>query len=201
MARRKRPVAKGSASDNRALESAVSQILTAIGEESGREGLLKTPARSARAWRYLTSGYAGDIDEVLNGAIFREEYDEMVIVKDIDFFSVCEHHLLPFYGKAHIAYIPKGRIVGLSKLPRIVEVFCRRLQVQERLTKQIADTLYDVLKPDGVAVVMEARHLCMMMRGVEKQNSVATTSAMLGSFREDERTRSEFLNLVENRLS
>jgi GTP cyclohydrolase I len=141
------------------------------------------------------------VEKVLNGAIFNEQYSEMVIVKEIDFFSLCEHHMLPFFGRAHIAYIPNGKIVGLSKIPRIVEVFSRRLQVQERLTQQIAQTLYDALNPDGVGVVVEARHMCMMMRGVEKQNSVATTSAMLGTFRDDVKTRAEFLNLIGNNLS
>lgn len=183
------------------LEESVRDILRLIGEDPGREGLARTPHRVARAWEFLTSGYRQDVRKILNGAIFTEKYDEMVIVKDIDFFSLCEHHLLPFYGKAHVAYIPKGKILGLSKIPRIVEVFSRRLQVQERMTQQIADTLFEALEPDGVAVVIEARHLCMMMRGVEKQNSAATTSAMLGSFRDDERTRNEFLKLVDSKLS
>ncbi|HZY10657.1 MAG TPA: GTP cyclohydrolase I FolE [Bacteroidota bacterium] len=183
------------------LEETVKEILTILGEKPSREGLRRTPRRVAKAWEFLTSGYKQDVKEVLNGAVFSEKYNEMVIVKDIDFFSLCEHHMLPFYGKAHIAYIPSGKIIGLSKLPRIVEVFSRRLQVQERLTQQIADTLFETLEPDGVAVVIEARHLCMMMRGVEKQNSVATTSAMLGSFRDDERTRNEFLNLISSKLA
>jgi GTP cyclohydrolase I len=183
------------------LESAVHTILKQIGEDPKREGLLRTPHRVAKAWEFLTKGYNDDVRKVLNGAIFTEKYDEMVIVKGIDFFSMCEHHLLPFYGKVHVAYIPKGKIIGLSKVPRVVEVFSRRLQVQERMTQQIADTLFEILEPDGVAVVIEARHLCMMMRGVEKQNSSATTSAMLGSFREDERTRNEFLKLVGITLS
>ncbi len=182
------------------LEENVRSLLALIGEDPEREGLLQTPRRVAKSMEYLTSGYRKNIREELNGAIFTEKYDEMVIVKDIDYFSMCEHHLLPFYGKAHVAYIPKGKIVGLSKIPRIVEVFSRRLQVQERLTQQIAETLFDVLEPDGVAVVIEGRHLCMMMRGVEKQNSVATTSAMLGSFRDDERTRNEFLKLINTSL-
>ncbi|MBI5217238.1 MAG: GTP cyclohydrolase I FolE [Ignavibacteriae bacterium] len=182
------------------LESTVEQLLNLIGEDSEREGLLRTPHRFAKAWQFLTKGYNEDVRAVLNKAIFKEKYDEMVIVKDIDFFSMCEHHLLPFYGKAHIAYIPNGKIVGLSKIPRIVEIFSRRLQVQERMTQQIAETLFDALEPDGVGVVIEAKHLCMMMRGVEKQHSVATTSAMLGSFRDDERTRSEFLHLVGTKL-
>jgi GTP cyclohydrolase I len=184
-----------------AVEDLVRDILKAIGENPDREGLLKTPARVARAYEYLTSGYKQDIKKVLNGAVYEEKYNEMVIVKDIDFFSLCEHHLLPFYGRCHVAYLPNGRILGLSKVPRIVEVFSRRLQVQERLTQQIADTLYDCLKPNGVAVVTEAKHLCMMMRGVEKQNSVATTSAMLGVFRDDEKTRGEFLRLISSKLS
>ena len=183
------------------MEKTVVDLLRQIGEDPEREGLLRTPQRVANAWQFLTSGYAKDPAELINGAIFREKYDEMVIVRDIDFFSLCEHHLLPFYGKVHIAYIPKGKIVGLSKLPRIVELFSRRLQVQERMTQQIAETLYGALEPDGVAVVVEARHLCMMMRGVEKQNSLATTSAMLGSFRDDERTRTEFLTLAGKPLS
>ncbi len=183
------------------MEKTIGELLRQIGEDPAREGLLRTPHRVAKAWQFLTSGYGKDPDDVINNAVFREKYDEMVIVRDIDFFSLCEHHLLPFYGKVHIAYIPKGKIVGLSKLPRIVEVFARRLQVQERMTQQIAETLYRALEPDGVAVVVEARHLCMMMRGVEKQNSLATTSAMLGSFRDDERTRSEFLNLTGKPLS
>ena len=183
------------------LGEAIEQILRLVGENPNREGLRQTPLRVAKSWEFLTSGYRQDVQRVLNGAVFTEKYDEMVIVKDIDFFSVCEHHLLPFYGKAHIAYIPTGKILGLSKIPRIVEIFSRRLQVQERLTRQIADTLFDTLEPDGVAVVIEARHLCMMMRGVEKQNSVATTSAMLGSFREDERTRNEFLKLINSKLT
>jgi GTP cyclohydrolase IA len=183
------------------MEKTIEDLLRQIGEDPAREGLLRTPHRVAKAWQFLTSGYARDPDDVINNAVFREKYDEMVIVRDIDFFSLCEHHLLPFYGKVHIAYIPKGKIVGLSKLPRIVEVFSRRLQVQERMTQQIAETLYRALEPDGVAVVVEARHLCMMMRGVEKQNSLATTSAMLGSFRDDERTRTEFLNLTGKPLS
>ena len=183
------------------LEETVREILKIIGEDPKREGLRGTPRRVAKAWEFLTSGYTKDVQRILNGAVFTEKYDEMVIVKNIDFFSLCEHHMLPFYGKAHVAYIPHGKILGLSKIPRIVEIFSRRLQVQERMTQQIADTLYETLEPDGVAVVIEAKHLCMMMRGVEKQNSVATTSAMLGSFREDERTRNEFLKLVDSKLA
>jgi|SRR5437660_227217 len=183
------------------IEEAVREILRTVGEDPLREGLLQTPRRVAESLQFLTSGYNKDIRSVLNGAIFSEKYSEMVIVKDIDFFSLCEHHLLPFYGKAHVAYIPNGKILGLSKLPRVVEAFSRRLQVQERLTQQIADTVFEALEPAGVGVVVEARHLCMIMRGVEKQNSAATTSAMLGSFREDDRTRNEFLNLISTKLT
>jgi len=184
-----------------ALETLIEQMLSAMGEDPKREGLVRTPHRVAKAYEFLTEGYRQDVAKVLNGAIFNERYNEMVIVKDIDFFSMCEHHMLPFFGRAHVAYIPNGRIVGLSKIPRIVEVFSRRLQVQERLTQQIAQTLFDALIPEGVGVVMEARHMCMMMRGVEKQNSVATTSAMLGTFRDDVKTRAEFLNLIGSDLS
>ncbi len=178
------------------IEEHVRAMLEALGEDPEREGLLRTPLRVAKALEFMTAGYAQDVRQVLNGAIFEEKYSEMVIVKDIDLYSMCEHHMLPFFGKAHVAYIPHGKIVGLSKIPRIVEVFSRRLQVQERLTQQIADTLYETLNPDGVGVVIEARHMCMMMRGVEKQNSVATTSAMLGAFRNDQKTRQEFLTLI-----
>jgi GTP cyclohydrolase I len=184
-----------------ALEGLIAQVLSALGEDPKREGLLQTPHRVAKAYEFLTEGYRQDVEKVLNGAIFNERYSEMVIVKEIDFFSMCEHHMLPFFGRAHVAYIPNGKIVGLSKIPRIVEVFSRRLQVQERLTQQIAQTLFDALNPDGVGVVVEARHMCMMMRGVEKQNSVATTSAMLGTFRDDVKTRGEFLNLIGSNLS
>jgi GTP cyclohydrolase I len=179
----------------------VLQLLKEVGEDPSREGLLRTPDRVAESYEFLTKGYHEDVKQVFNGAIFTEKYSEMVIVKDIDFFSMCEHHMLPFFGKAHVAYIPNGKIVGLSKIPRIIEVFSRRLQVQERLTRQIAETLYEALNPDGVGVVIEARHMCMMMRGVEKQNSLATTSAMLGVFMEDMKTRSEFLHLIESNLS
>lgn len=181
-------------------ETLVRDLLRELGEDPAREGLLKTPERVAKMYDFLTKGYREDIKKVLNGAVFTERYSEMVIVRDIDFFSLCEHHLIPFYGKAHVAYIPNGRIIGLSKIPRIVEVFARRLQVQERMTQQIAQTLFDHLKPQGVGVVIEARHLCMIMRGVEKQNSVATTSSMLGVFRDDVKTRSEFLTLINRQL-
>jgi GTP cyclohydrolase I len=177
----------------------VRSILTQIGEDPSREGLLNTPKRVDRALRFLTSGYRMNADEVLNGALFDVAYDEMVIVRDIELFSLCEHHLLPFFGKCHVAYIPKGRIVGLSKIPRLVDMYARRLQVQERLTTQIAETINEKIKPRGVAVVIEAQHLCMIMRGVEKQNSVAVTSSMLGAFKDDQNTRNEFLNLIQKR--
>ena len=175
-------------------------ILEALGEDPGRQGLRKTPERVARALAFLTSGYAQDAESILRGAIFEEECTEMILVKDMELYSLCEHHMLPFFGKAHVAYIPDGRIIGLSKIPRVVDVFSRRLQVQERLTQQIAEALDRALKPKGVAVVLEARHLCMMMRGVEKQNSCATTSAMLGHFRSDPKTRMEFLELIRRPL-
>ncbi|QQS34632.1 MAG: GTP cyclohydrolase I FolE [Ignavibacteriales bacterium] len=182
-----------------AMKELIKNLLKEVGENPEREGLVDTPLRVSKAYEYLTSGYNKNIDEVLNDAVFNEKYDEMVIVKNIDFFSLCEHHMLPFYGKVHVAYIPNGKIVGLSKIPRIVEVFARRLQVQERMTQQIADTIDKYLQPNGVAVVSEAYHMCMMMRGVEKQNSSATSSAMHGVFKEDARTRTEFLNLISNR--
>jgi len=182
------------------IEDLIRELLARIGEDPMREGLLKTPSRVARAYEFLMKGYRENIKKLMNEAVFEEKYNEMVVVKDIDFFSICEHHLLPFFGKFHIAYIPDGKIIGLSKIPRIVEVFSRRLQVQERLTRQIADTLYEYLNPAGVAVVGEARHMCMMMRGVEKQNSIATTSAMLGEFHEDPKTREEFLTLIHSKL-
>jgi GTP cyclohydrolase I len=176
----------------------VAKLLKELGEDVQREGLDKTPERVEKALRYFASGYGQDIKEVLNGAMFVEDYDEMVIVKDIDFFSLCEHHLIPFFGKCHVAYMPNHKIVGLSKIPRLVEMFSRRLQVQERLTTQIASTLNEALQPRGVAVVVEAVHLCMLMRGVEKQNSKAITSAMLGSFRERPETRAEFMDLIKS---
>jgi GTP cyclohydrolase I len=179
------------------IEKLVAQMLKELGEDPHREGLERTPERVAKSMQYLTSGYAKNVDEILNDALFVEEYDEMVVVKDIDFFSMCEHHLLPFIGKAHIAYMPHKKIVGLSKIPRLVEMFSRRLQVQERLTTQIANSLNEALQPRGVAVVMEGIHLCMLMRGVEKQNSKAVTSAMLGSFRNRPETRAEFMELIK----
>lgn len=178
------------------LEDNIRSILKEVGEDPEREGLLKTPHRVAKAYKFMTKGYDEDIENLLNGAIFNEHYDEMVIVKDIDFYSLCEHHMLPFFGKCHVAYIPNGKIVGLSKLPRIVEMYSRRLQVQERMTREIGDMINKVLEPKGVAVVSEARHLCMMMRGVEKQNSIATASCMLGTFKKNEKTRQEFLKLI-----
>ena len=174
----------------------VRQLLTALGESPGRNGLLRTPERVAKALLFMTRGYHEDIERLLNGALFPIEYDEMVIVKDIDFFSMCEHHMLPFFGKCHVGYLPNKKVVGLSKIPRVVDAFARRLQVQERLTMQIAETLKRKLDAHGVAVVMEARHLCMMMRGVEKQNTLAVTSSMLGAFRTQEQTRNEFLKLI-----
>jgi len=181
------------------MQDAVRSLLAALGEDPDREGLRATPRRVERSLRFLTSGYRADVDQVLNGALFTVDYSEMVIVKDIDFYSLCEHHLLPFFGKCHIAYIPTDRVIGLSKMPRLVDVFSRRLQIQERLTNQIADTIRDKISPLGVAVVMEATHLCMSMRGVEKQNSFAVTSAMHGAFRDSARTRMEFLELLRLR--
>jgi len=174
-------------------------ILKHLGEDPSRDGLVATPRRVAKSLRFLTSGYRQDVDKVLNGALFDVCYDEMVIVKDIEVFSLCEHHLLPFFGRCHVAYIPSNKVIGLSKLPRIVDVFARRLQVQERLTTEIAYTIMDKIKPLGVGVVIEARHLCMIMRGVEKQNSVAVTSTMLGCFRDDRRTREELLSLLRSK--
>jgi len=180
------------------IERLIEQLLAELGEDARREGLAKTPERVAKSLRYLTSGYDQDVKDVLNEALFVEEYDEMVIVKDIDFASLCEHHLLPFFGKCHVAYMPARKIVGLSKIPRLVEMFARRLQVQERLTTQIANALNEALEPRGVAVVMEGVHLCMLMRGVEKLNSKAVTSAMLGAFRERPETRAEFMELIQS---
>lgn len=182
--------------DERMRES-VRMMLTETGEDPAREGLVRTPERVAKAMRFMTSGYAMDVKTAVNEAIFTVDYSEMVIVKDIDFYSLCEHHLLPFFGKCHVAYLPRGRVIGLSKIPRLVEMFSRRLQVQERLTNQIAESLSEVLDPLGVGVVIEGTHLCMLMRGVEKQNSFAVTSAMLGGFRNDARTRAEFLELLK----
>jgi GTP cyclohydrolase I len=177
----------------------VKQILERLGEDPLREGLARTPERVERALQFLTSGYGVDVNEVVNGALFSVKYDEMVIMKDIEFFSMCEHHMLPFFGKVHVAYIPRDRVIGLSKLPRIVDVFARRLQIQERMTQQIAQTIHEMIDPVGVAVICEARHFCIMMRGVEKQHSGAVTSAMLGAFRNRKETRDEFLSLVNSR--
>ena len=179
------------------MEDLIRELLKEIGEDPQREGLERTPTRVAKAWEYLTSGYKQDVHQVLNEALFTEEYDEMVVVKDIDLYSVCEHHLLPFFGKCHIAYMPSNKIVGLSKLPRLVEMFARRLQVQERLTQQIADFLQERLEPQGVGVVLEATHLCAVMRGVRKPGTIMTTSAVLGLFRSRDRTRAEFFAHLE----
>ncbi|MCB0645760.1 MAG: GTP cyclohydrolase I FolE [Saprospiraceae bacterium] len=181
------------------LREGYTTLLAQLGEDPGREGLVKTPERAAKAMQYLTSGYELDPVAVLNSALFKEDYNEMVIVKDIEMYSLCEHHLLPFFGKAHVAYIPNGYVVGLSKIPRIVDIFSRRLQVQERLTHEIVEAIWETLKPHGVAVVIEASHMCMMMRGVQKQNSVTTTSAFKGEFKNVE-TRTEFLNLIGAKL-
>jgi GTP cyclohydrolase IA len=181
------------------IASHVKEILRAIGEDPERDGLLNTPERSEKALRYLTSGYSVDVQQVVNGALFDVKYDEVVIVRDIEFFSLCEHHLLPFFGKMHVAYLPDQKVIGLSKIPRLVDVFARRLQIQERLTQQIAETIQELLSPVGVGVICEARHFCMMMRGVEKQHSGAITSAMLGAFRDNKETRNELLSLVGQR--
>lgn len=178
------------------MEDLIHELLVRLGENPDREGLLQTPHRVIASLKYLTHGYRQDIQKVLNQAVFEENYDEMVVLKDIDLFSLCEHHLLPFYGKAHVAYIPQGKIIGLSKIPRVIDVFSRRLQIQERLTSQIAECLMSALNPRGVGVVIEALHLCMAMRGVEKKEAFCVTSAMLGSFRESERVRGEFLSLI-----
>jgi GTP cyclohydrolase IA len=175
------------------------EVLRELGEDPEREGLIRTPERSEKALKFLTSGYTADINQIVNGALFDVQYDEVVIVRDIEFFSMCEHHMLPFFGKVHVAYLPGEKVIGLSKIPRIVDVFARRLQIQERMTQQIAETLQDLLKPRGVAVICEARHFCMMMRGVEKQHSGAITSSMLGAFRNNKETRNELLSLIGQR--
>jgi GTP cyclohydrolase I len=177
----------------------VRTMLESLGEDPNRDGLQRTPERVEKALRYLTSGYTSDLSQIVNGAIFEVKYDEMVIVKDIEFFSMCEHHMLPFFGKMHVAYIARNKVIGLSKLPRIVDVFARRLQIQERLTQQVAECIQDLLDPEGVGVVTEAQHFCMMMRGVEKQHSGTVTSAMLGAFRKQKETRDEFLSLIQSR--
>ena len=177
----------------------IREVVRALGEDLQRDGLAHTPERVEKALRYLTSGYSADLAQIVNGALFDVDYDEMVIVRDIEFFSMCEHHMLPFFGKMHVAYLPDKKVIGLSKIPRIVDVFARRLQIQERLTQQIAETIRDLITPKGVAVICEARHFCMMMRGVEKQHSGAITSAMLGAFRDNQETRNELLSLVGRR--
>ncbi len=182
--------------NNKNITKLIEKLLQEVGEDPTREGLLKTPARVAKSWAYFSRGYNEDLDDVVNNAIFHEASKDMIVIRDVEFFSHCEHHLLPFFGKAHVGYIPNGKVIGLSKIPRIIDMYARRLQVQERLTHQIADAIKDVLKPNGVAVVMEGRHMCMQMRGVEKQNSLATTSTMLGRFRESVRTRNEFMYLI-----
>ena len=183
--------------DKKRLEKITKELLEIIGEDTNREGLLKTPKRVAKSWEFLSQGYNQNLDEIVNEAIFNESAKDMVIVKDIEFYSLCEHHLIPFYGKAHVGYIPDGKIIGLSKIPRIIDFYARRLQVQERLTNQIATCIQDLLNPKGVAVIMEGRHFCMLMRGVQKQNSIASTSSMLGTFKDKSNTRNEFLKLVE----
>lgn len=180
-------------------EDLVHEMIVRLGEDPTREGLERTPGRVHRAFEYLTRGYDEDPDAMLKGALFTVNYDEMVIVKDVEMFSLCEHHMLPFFGKVHVAYIPNGKVIGLSKIPRLIEIFSRRLQIQERLTTQIAETIQKAIEPQGVGVVIEARHLCMMMRGVEKQHSAAVTSSMLGCFREEQETRTEFLSLIRNK--
>ena len=182
---------------NNKLERLYHGVIEEIGEDPTRQGLLKTPYRSAKALQFLTQGYTQKVDEIVNGAIFDEEFDDMVIVKDIEFYSLCEHHILPFFGKCHVGYIPNKRIVGLSKVPRVIDMFARRLQVQERLTHQIAQAINEVLQPQGIAVVMEAQHMCMMIRGVEKQRSNTFTNVMLGTFREDDSTRAEFFHSIK----
>ena len=179
------------------LSKLTKSLIETIGEDPNREGLIKTPLRVAKAWTYFSQGYSSNLDEVINGAIFNEECSDMVVVRDIEFFSMCEHHMIPFFGRAHVGYLPSGKVIGLSKIPRIVDMYARRLQVQERLTHQVANTLDKVLDPVGVAVVMEGRHLCMQMRGVAKQNSLASTSAMLGQFRKSSETRAEFLSIIQ----
>ena len=178
------------------LEQITRKLLKEIGENPDREGLVRTPSRVAKSWEFFSKGYNQNLEDIINNAIFEEDAKDMVIVRDVEFFSLCEHHLLPFFGKAHVGYIPNGKVIGLSKIPRIIDMFSRRLQVQERLTHQVAEVLQDVLNPIGVAVVMEGRHMCMQMRGVEKQNSFASTSAMLGQFRKSSETRSEFLSII-----
>ena len=193
------PPKSGAASDENSIAAMIHEVLLKLGEDPKRDGLAHTPQRVEQALRFLTSGYAMDIQKVVNGALYDVKYDEMVVVKDIEFFSMCEHHMLPFFGKMHVAYLPKDKVIGLSKIPRIVDAFARRLQIQERLTQDVAQTIQNVVNPVGVGVICEARHFCMMMRGVEKQHSGAMTSAMLGLFRDHKKTRDEFLALVNHR--
>ena len=182
--------------ENEKIADLTKLLLKEIGENPNREGLIKTPSRVSKAWSFFSRGYNQNVDEIINDAIFNENAKDMVVVRDVEFFSLCEHHLIPFFGKAHVAYIPNGKVVGLSKIPRIIDMYSRRLQVQERLTRQIAETIQDVLEPIGVAVIMEGQHMCMQMRGVQKQNSLTTTSSMLGKFRQSDRTRAEFLSII-----
>ena len=182
--------------ENDKIKNLTKQLLEEIGEDPSREGLLKTPSRVSKAWSVFSGGYNQDLDKIINNAVFNEDATDMVVVRDVEFFSLCEHHLIPFFGRAHVAYLPNGKVIGLSKIPRIIDMFSRRLQVQERLTRQIAETVKEILDPIGVAVIMEGQHMCMQVRGVEKQNSLTTTSSMLGKFRESDRTRSEFLSII-----
>lgn len=193
------PSVETSSLTSASFEDLVREMIVRLGEDPTREGLVRTPNRVQRAYEYLTKGYKEDAEAMLKNALFTVTYDEMVIVKDVEMFSLCEHHVLPFFGKVHVAYIPNGKVIGLSKIPRLIEIFSRRLQIQERLTTQIAETIQKAIEPQGVGVVIEARHLCMMMRGVEKQHSAAVTSSMLGSFRNEQETRTEFLSLIHNR--
>jgi GTP cyclohydrolase I len=194
-----KPITEPATLTSASFEDLVKEMLVRLGEDPEREGLLRTPARVHKAFEFLTRGYNEDPETMLKNALFTVSYDEMVIVKDVEVFSLCEHHILPFFGKVHVAYIPNGKVIGLSKIPRLIEIFSRRLQIQERLTTQIAETIQKVIQPQGVGVVIEARHLCMMMRGVEKQHSQAVTSSMLGCFREEQETRTEFLSLIRQR--
>jgi GTP cyclohydrolase IA len=194
---KKRAVVKVISSKQQPVAPLIKGVIEALGEDTQRDGLIRTPERVDKALRFLTSGYSADISQIVNDAIFEVKYDEMVIVKDIEFFSLCEHHMLPFYGKIHVAYIARNKVIGLSKLPRLVDVFARRLQIQERLTQQVAECIQELLDPQGVGIVAEAQHFCMMMRGVEKQHSGTVTSAMLGSFRTQKETRDEFLSLIQ----
>jgi len=179
------------------MDELIKQMLERLGEDTEREGLANTPSRAAATYRFLTKGYQENADEILNGALFEVEYDEMVVIKNVEVYSLCEHHLLPFFGKCHVGYVPSNKVIGLSKIPRLVDMFARRLQVQERLTQQIAETIEKYAEPKGVGVIIQAQHLCMMMRGVEKQNTQVTTSSLLGKFRQDQRSRAEFLNLAQ----